>query len=93
MNMHVSHTCDQQILRPGRAEYQLHEMGDAWQLLSVTRQALCPALTAAHHFRQSYGLSHLHGQHIKKKEAELADPELSLHGQAAPEVLYAKMPL
>lgn len=48
-NMHVSYTCDQEIVHHGMAEYQLLGMDDSWQLLSVTHRALCPALTAAHH--------------------------------------------
>lgn len=60
MNMHVSHTCDQEILHQGLAEYQLLEMDGSRQLLSVPHRAPCPAPTAAQHVLPSHHLGHLH---------------------------------
>lgn len=86
MNMHVSHTCDREILHQEMAEYQLLETDDGWQLLSVAHRAPCPVLTAAHHILPPHHLCHLHP---KKGLSLLA----SLPGQSAPEVECIKMSL
>lgn len=57
VNKHVSHACDQEILHHGMAEYQLLEIDDLWQLLSMAHRAHCPALTAAHHILPSHHLN------------------------------------
>jgi hypothetical protein len=89
MNMHVSHTCDQQLPPQGMAAYQLLETDDSWQLLSVAHRAPCPDSCTSHPAVTPPQPPPSPGH---QKGAQPTDPKvLLLRGQSAPKVLYINM--
>lgn len=83
MNMHVSHTCDQEIFHPGTAQYLLLDRSGSWQLLTAAHWAHCgpdsctarPVITPSHHPMGSTA-----------EAGRATDPQLLFPGQSAPKL-------